>query len=68
MRQITTKRTKRRRTVRRRAIRRRGAATIDYFLTIGGVLPMATLAIWAGPRIMNLVFEMTSVLVSWPFP
>lgn len=51
----------------RRKSRRRGAAVLDYFLTMGVVLPMATLAIWAGPRIMNLVYEMTSVLVAWPF-
>jgi hypothetical protein len=48
--------------------RRRGAATLDYFLTIGVVLPMAATAFWAGPRILNLVYEMTTVLVSWPFP
>jgi len=52
----------------RRPGRRRGLATLDYFLTLGIVLPMATAALWAGPRILNLVYEMTTVLVSWPFP
>ncbi len=23
--------------------------------------------LWVGPRIMNLVYEMTCVLISWPF-
>jgi len=49
-------------------IKRRGLAALDYFLTLGIVLPMATVALWAGPRILNLVYEMTTVLVSWPFP
>lgn len=52
----------------RRAKRaRRGVATLDYVLLLAIVLPMATFALWASPRIMNLVYEMTCVLVSWPF-
>ena len=46
---------------------RRGVATLDYVLLICIVLPMAAMVLWAGPRIMNLVYEMTCVLVSWPF-
>lgn len=47
--------------------RRRGIATLDYVLLIGVVLPLAGFVMWAGPRIMNLVYEMTCVLISWPF-
>ena len=50
---------------RRRA--RRGAATLDYVLVIGVVLPLAAFVLKFGPRIMADVYEMTSVLVSWPF-
>jgi hypothetical protein len=50
-----------------RSVRRRGAATIDYVLVMGIILPLAAFLIWAAPRIMNLVYEMTSVLVSSPF-
>ena len=52
----------------RRSLRaRRGAATLDYVLLLAIVLPMAAFVLWAGPRIMNLVYEMTCVLISWPF-
>lgn len=47
--------------------RRRGAATLDYVLLLAIILPMAAFVLWASPRIMNLVYEMTCVLVSWPF-
>ena len=47
--------------------RRRGAATLDYVLLLAIVLPMAAFVLWASPRIMNLVYEMTCVLISWPF-
>ena len=46
---------------------RRGVATLDYMLVIAVVLPLAAFLMWAGPRMMNLVYEMTAVLVSWPF-
>jgi hypothetical protein len=42
-------------------------ATLDYILTLGVVLPLAAFMFWAAPRIMNLVYEMQCVLVSWPF-
>ena len=51
----------------RRRGARRGAATLDYVLLLAVVLPMAAFVLWAGPRIMNLVYEMTCVLISWPF-
>jgi hypothetical protein len=46
---------------------RRGVAAMDYMLVMGVVLPLAAFLMWAAPRIMNLVYEMTTVLVSWPF-
>jgi len=36
-------------------------------LVLGIILPMAALVLWIGPRIMTLVYEMTAVLISWPF-
>jgi len=46
---------------------RRGAASLDYVLVMGVVLPLVAIVYWAGPRMMNLVYEMTSVLMGWPF-
>ena len=46
---------------------RNGVATLDYMLTLGVVLPLAAFMFWAAPRMMNLVYEMSCVLVSWPF-
>lgn len=46
---------------------RRGAASLDYVLLLAVVLPMVGFTLWAAPRLMNLVYEMTCVLVSWPF-
>jgi hypothetical protein len=54
-------------TMRRMCRCRRGVATLDYVLLICIVLPLAGFVMWAGPRIMNLVYEMTCVLISWPF-
>jgi hypothetical protein len=42
-------------------------AALDYALVLGVVIPMAALLMWVGPRIMRLVYEMISVVVSWPF-
>ena len=47
--------------------RRTGVAALDYALVLGVVIPMAALLMWVGPRIMRLVYEMISVVVSWPF-
>ena len=47
--------------------KRRGAATLDYVLVMAVVLPMLAFVLRIAPRLMNLVYEMTSVLISWPF-
>ena len=47
--------------------RRRGASSLDFVLILGIIMPLAAFMMWVAPRIMNLVYEMTSVLVSWPF-
>ncbi len=51
----------------RRGRTRKAAASLDYVLVLGVVCPLAAFLLWVGPRIMNLVYEMTSTLVSWPF-
>ena len=51
----------------RRTARRSGVAALDYVLTMGVVLPLAAFVLWAAPRIMNLVYEMTCVVITWPF-
>ncbi len=46
---------------------RRGIGSVDYVLILGVMLPAAAFALWAGPRIIRLVYEMACVLVGWPF-
>ena len=46
---------------------RRGLAALDYMLVMGIVLPLALVVFYFAPRIISLVYEMTCVLVSWPF-
>lgn len=46
---------------------RTGVATLDYILLLGVVLPMAAFVFWAGPLLMRLAYEMTCMLISWPF-
>lgn len=46
---------------------RRGAASVDYILGLGVVLPLLVVVIPAGRRIMQLVFEFTCTVVAWPF-
>jgi ABC-type uncharacterized transport system permease subunit len=46
---------------------RRGVASLDAMLLIGVILPLAAFMLWAGPRIMNLAYQMICMLVSWPF-
>ncbi len=53
------------RSLRRR--RRRGSATIDYFLVICIVLPLAALVLHFGPRAMHSVYDMLTVVVASPF-
>lgn len=47
--------------------RRGAAATLDYVLVMGVILPAAAFSMWAGPRIIRLAYEMVYVLVVWPF-
>ncbi|MCC6123755.1 MAG: hypothetical protein IT426_02235 [Pirellulales bacterium] len=47
--------------------RRAGAAVFDYVLVLGVILPMAAFIFRIGPKMMGLVYEMVSLLVSWPF-
>ena len=44
-----------------------GAASLDYVLVLGVILPLAAFILWAGPTIIRLAYEMVCVLVSWPF-
>lgn len=47
--------------------RRGAAATLDYVLVMGVILPAAAFSMWAGPRIIRLAYEMVYVLMVWPF-
>lgn len=47
--------------------RRAGAASLDYVLILGVVLPMVVFILRVGPRMIRLAYEVVSVLVSWPF-
>ncbi|NMC21569.1 MAG: hypothetical protein GYA33_14260 [Thermogutta sp.] len=47
--------------------RRGAAATLDYVLVMGVILPAAAFSMWAGPRIIRLAYEMVYVLLVWPF-
>ena len=46
---------------------RRGSATIDYFLLIAIVLPLAAFLFRVAPRAMHLVYDLFTVVVAWPF-
>jgi hypothetical protein len=46
---------------------RKGFAVLDYALVLGVILPVAAALLWMGPKIMMLVYEMTAVIISWPF-
>lgn len=46
---------------------RRGAATLDYVLLMGVVMPLVVFVYWAAPRIMNLVYELTTTVMGYPF-
>jgi hypothetical protein len=48
--------------------RRRGSATIDYFLLMAVVLPLAAFMMQIAPRMMRSVYDLLTVVVSWPFP
>ena len=47
--------------------RRAGIATVDYFLVLGVIMPLAVIVIPRSMRIMRAVYEMFVTLVSWPF-
>jgi hypothetical protein len=47
--------------------RRSGAATLDYVLTLGAILPLAGLSFYYCSRIMKAAYEMMCVLIAWPF-
>jgi len=47
--------------------RRAGLATLDYFLVLAVALPLVAFVIDKGIRMIRLVYEMTCVLVAWPF-
>lgn len=53
--------------IRRKKKARRGAAVLDFALVVGIILPMAAFVLWVAPRIILRVYEMISVIVSWPF-
>jgi len=40
---------------------------LDYVLILGVILPMVAFIMWAGPRLMRLVYEFLCVMVAWPF-
>jgi hypothetical protein len=46
---------------------RRGSATIDYFLIICIVLPLAAFIFRIAPRAMYSVYDLLTVVVAWPF-
>ena len=46
---------------------RRAVAAVDYLFLMVIAFPCSVVVFWAAPRIMKIVQEMTSVLVSWPF-
>jgi hypothetical protein len=49
------------------ASRRTGASTLDYVLVLGVVMPLAVIVIPTSIRIIRSVYEMTTVLIAWPF-
>lgn len=46
---------------------RRGSSSLDYMLVLSAMLPIVLFIVVKGKRIMQLVWEMLCVLVSWPF-
>lgn len=46
---------------------RAGFSTLDYVLALGIMLPMLAVILPQGRRAMQLVYEMTTTLVAWPF-
>ncbi len=48
-------------------LQRLGAATLDYVLVLGAMLPMAAMSYYYASRIIRAVYQMTCALVCWPF-
>jgi hypothetical protein len=46
---------------------RRGAASLDYVLILGSLLPLCGILLYMGRRIILLAYEMVGVAVSSPF-
>lgn len=46
---------------------RPGAASLDYVLTLGALFFMSSVIVLLGRRIMQLVYEMTGLFLTWPF-
>jgi hypothetical protein len=42
-------------------------AVLDYVLVLCVVLPLVAFIMGVAPRIMNLVYQMIDMLVTWPF-
>ncbi len=56
-----------RRSPRSLVISSRKGASADYVLVIAATLPVVLICVTMGKRIMQLVWEMLCVQVSWPF-
>jgi hypothetical protein len=50
-----------------RTSRRRGAATLDYVLVLGAMLPLAGLTLYQSGRVIRAVYAFTCTFISWPF-
>lgn len=46
---------------------RDGAATLDYILLLGVILPLVAFVMPTGKRIIQLTYEMICTLIAWPF-
>jgi hypothetical protein len=55
------------RPARRLHAKRRGSSTIDYFLLVAIVLPLAAFLFRVAPRAMHSVYDLLTVVVAWPF-
>lgn len=46
---------------------RHGATALEYVLVLAAALPMTAMTYYLGAKMIRLVYEMTCVLISWPF-
>ena len=44
-----------------------GSSTIDYFLLMAVILPLAAFLLQIAPRMMRSVYDLLTVVVAWPF-